>query len=234
LRPGKLTKSLRSLVSASNDTLDISITGCPSKIFDAINSVNAQYQIGSASQLPIDETSKSGHLSVSRLYATLAHLEIFDAENYAKQSYSASAPQRLSLNGFTHFCLAWRVAAELYTKRVIYTLTDTRAPSFGAVVKQLIEHCRIVVQEYDGIKCFVWPVFIAGVECDSRIDRDWILSALDQFWKLYLGANIKAVASVLRILWQTNDLQRKDNDDFEWNWIKELHLLNVDSILGLR
>jgi len=167
--------------------------------------------------------------STSNLLTTLSDLETFNAEEYAKETYSSLAPNHMSLSCFVHFCLAWQIAAQIYTSRVLFTLTTLPPHPVSPLVSRLISHCKVVTTECIGIKCFVWPVFIAGVECEDE-DREWVAGALDQFWQLYLGKNVKAVASVLKILWMKKDGRK--TEDGEWNWIREIYLLDVDGLLS--
>jgi hypothetical protein len=233
LRPGQFTKSLRSRLKASERCFDLSITGCPSHILDALDFVNSQHQAVTTRLVPEDEAIAHEPTNISDLLTTVSDLEQFDAENYAIEKYTSLAPGEMSLNCFTYFCLAWKIAAKLYTTRVIFTITNQQTYSLQADVNELIQYCKIVTQEYPGIKCFVWPVFIAGVECDTQADRDWVIPTMDRFWQRYFGANIKAVALALSILWKNKGATKEMAQESSWNWVKELHLVNVNSLLGL-
>ncbi|KAH6654770.1 fungal-specific transcription factor domain-containing protein [Truncatella angustata] len=233
LRPGQLSKSLRSRLNSSDGACDLPITGCPSSIMDAIDFVNSQNQVESQRLSQRVEENSFNPASISGLLATLDDIDRFDAERYANDAHSSLAPGHMSMECFVHFCLAWKVAAKLYTTRVIFTITNMETHPLAPSVDKLISHCKVVTRECPGIKCFVWPVFIAGVECDSQTDREWVSSALDQFWELYLGANLKAVSSILKILWGKRDAYRSCQGEHKWNWVRELHLLNVDLALGM-
>lgn len=214
--------------------LELPITGCPFKIFDAIDFVASQHHASVMLLSQSEDPSTLEQPDIAGLSLTLSDLENFDAELYAKDTYCSLAPGHISQGSFVRFCLAWKIAARIYTARVIFTATGVQTYSLLPLVDELIEHCKVVTQECEAIKCFVWPVFIAGVECEGHLHRDWVLSALDQFWQVYLGAKVKVAASVLQILWETMDERSQaanGNDINNQNWIKELYLLNVDQLL---
>ncbi|KAI0131940.1 fungal-specific transcription factor domain-containing protein [Xylariales sp. AK1849] len=223
-RPGSLRISPATrLMTFATKEEHVTCVGCPREILHAINLATSQRRFA---QPPGFEVVHSPTCAdIESLQATLRVIRSFDVDKWISDMIAAaSASYSVSRGDLTVVCRAWKRSAEIYTCRVLYQLTkELDLP--GPRVEDQIRELTFLEGKDILMKCLLWPIFIAGAECNRPEQRAWVLQAFDRIWSTTFSANTKNAALVLTGLWRKQDLARDQLDSDEpstWDWMTEL------------
>jgi hypothetical protein len=157
-----------------------------------------------------------------------------------------------ALNYRLALATSYQDAVYLYTSRVLSRprkgfsppWTDVGLPlDHRIIATNLITQICLIPASDPHFKCLIWPTFIAGAECRPS-QRALILEKLGSLYETLTSVNVRNAAWVLRLMWQKQDLKRRergnvpeeptkrgyDNDDYdiEFDWIEELDHSRLD------
>lgn len=132
----------------------------------------------------------------------------------------------ISLMDLTHVGTIWKLAAEIYTSRLLYNLTND--PTLLTPLVDVIRHeYELLGADHHFMNALIWPTFIAGAASTRPDQRDWAIKVLERIWEETLLANGKNAPLVLGRLWEKQDAERGAGaGELEgWDWISELSSL---------
>lgn len=55
------------------------------------------------------------------------------------------------------------------------------------------------------LKCLLWPIFVAGLECQSLEQQNFFLARLEDFWMTTNCLNVINAADILQEYWKRDD-----------------------------
>lgn len=139
---------------------------------------------------------------------------------------------------------SYQDAVYLYTSRVLSRTREGFSPPWidvglppdhRLIATNLITQISLIPPSDSHFKCLIWPTFIAGAECRPS-QRALILEKLGSLYEAMTSVNVRNAAWVLRLMWQKQDLKRREhqngydnNDsDLEFDWIEELDHTSLD------
>ncbi|KAJ5341100.1 Protein of unknown function DUF3468 [Penicillium brevicompactum] len=150
---------------------------------------------------------------------------------------------------------SYQDAVYLYTSRVLSRSREGFSPPWTDVgmptdhrliTTNLITQICLVPASDPHFKCLIWPTFIAGAECLPS-QRALILEKLGSLYEAIMSVNVRNAAWVLRLMWQKQDLKRREQqgeesfpddtagadynnneDDLAFDWIDELDHSRLD------
>ncbi|KAJ5795538.1 transcriptional regulator family: Fungal Specific TF [Penicillium psychrosexuale] len=139
---------------------------------------------------------------------------------------------------------SYQDAVYLYTSRVLSRTREGFSPPWidvglppdhRLIATNLITQISLIPASDSHFKCLIWPTFIAGAECRPS-QRALILEKLGSLYEAMTSVNVRNAAWVLRLMWQKQDLKRREhqngydnNDsDLEFDWIEELDHTSLD------
>lgn len=218
-------------------------TGCPGYLLYVILFTTSLRHGGPGQSdsvlLPNDSTTV---IPEANLPSILAYIENFDPAAWALEMQSLMAPKStydpsaipsptLSLHDYSpsnelftspyHLAFAYKIAITLYATRVLKHPSLQEA-DFTSAVTSLLSHISQIPTTSELLKCTVWPIFIAGTECQDPEQRVWIQHWLQKIWDEYLSVNIRAAGRVLEIIWNRNNASHSLGADEGGDWIQYL------------
>ncbi|VUC31349.1 unnamed protein product [Clonostachys rosea] len=224
-RPGLLSSSFSTHIiqSVRNDSLGVSLVGCPSSIQSAVEFFSSQRRLDTGeTEPPID---------VIGLHESLLHIQGFDVDAWAA-AVSLNNVDKDTLVDLQHIGTIWKLSAEIYASRIFANVTRDPAMPMPSVDDLVAEYPLPELEDVDLIKCVTWPTFIAGAACSKLEHREWALGACERIWKVSLSANAKSAALVLMNLWKKQDLRNVQSSagmetqhGEDTDWLSELSSL---------
>ncbi|CAG7983471.1 unnamed protein product [Penicillium salamii] len=258
-RPGALSKPFYS--SSMGPSIlkrleENSWVGCPAYLLEVIFFIHSLWypesEIATKTQSPSLPTSiQPGQpLTLEAFASLLQGIRNFDpiswSQNMQDVFFIPDLSYRLAL------ATSYQDAVYLYTSRVLSRSREGFSPPWTDVgmptdhrliTTNLITQICLVPASDPHFKCLIWPTFIAGAECLPS-QRALILEKLGSLYEALTSANVRNAAWVLRLMWQKQDLKRRerhgghdfgdtvggdlDNDDLTFDWIDELDHSRLD------
>ncbi|CAG8010577.1 unnamed protein product [Penicillium salamii] len=258
-RPGALSKPFYS--SSMGPSIlkrleENSWVGCPAYLLEVIFFIHSLWypesEIATKPQPPSLPTSiQPGQpLTLEAFASLLQGIRNFDpiswSQNMQDVFFIPDLSYRLAL------ATSYQDAVYLYTSRVLSRSREGFSPPWidvgmptdhRLITTNLITQICLVPASDPHFKCLIWPTFIAGAECLPS-QRALILEKLGSLYEALTSANVRNAAWVLRLMWQKQDLKRRerhggqdfgdtvggdlDNDDLMFDWIDELDHSRLD------
>ena len=226
-RPGALSKPL--LPAAGSPMLkrleETSWVGCPAFLLEVIFYIHTLWypesEIPSTPPHPIPHSSSMQHgqpLTRESYTALLHSIRTFDPVSWAHDMQAYFHLPDL----FSRIALAsaYQAAVYLYTSRVLSRTREGFSPPWkeidlpadhAIVANDLLTRICSVPRSDPHFKCLIWPTFIAGAECRRLAQRALVLEQLGALYKAVTSVNVRNAAWVLRLMWQKQDLRRREN-----------------------
>ncbi|KAJ5798766.1 uncharacterized protein N7503_006271 [Penicillium pulvis] len=214
--------SLQDPQEQEEETIEKSFLGCPDYLLTAIQYFSAQRDSMSGST-PLDPATITSN---QRDTASLLKLiQTFDCYTWASslQRSRESSPQDIA-----NLCMlsqAYRIGSLLYGGRVLDALTGEET-SQDELVSELLGVVNSLKDDPALFKCILWPVFVAGLECQWQAQRDFLLACIEKFWSLTRCLNAVNAAKTLQEYWQQDSSTVRSQWIFnigdverDWLWI---------------
>ncbi|CAG7918732.1 unnamed protein product [Penicillium olsonii] len=257
-RPGALSKPFYS--SSMGPSIlkrleENSWVGCPAYLLEVIFFIHSLWypdsEIATKPQPPgLPTPMQPGQpLTLEAFASLLQGIRNFDpitwSQNMQDVFFIPDLTYRLAL------ATSYQDAVYLYTSRVLSRSREGFSPPWTDVgmptdhrliTTNLITQICLVPASDPHFKCLIWPTFIAGAECLPS-QRALILDKLGSLYESLTSANVRNAAWVLRLMWQKQDLKRRDrnegqgfgetvgdidDDDLMFDWIDELDHSRLD------
>lgn len=224
LRPKLLSQfsSLSLQEPQEEETIEKSFLGCPEYLLNAIQYLSAQRDSMSGST-PLDPATI---ISKQRDTASLLKL-VQDFDCYAWAS-GLQWSRESSSQDIANLCLlsqAYRIGSLLYGGRILDALTG-KETSQDELVSELLGVVDSLKDDPALFKCILWPVFVAGLECQWQAQRDFLMTCIEKFWSLTRCLNAVNAAKTLQEYWQQDSAMARSqwifnigNVDRDWLWI---------------
>lgn len=203
-RPRLLSQpiSLDQSSTSPQESVQQSFLGCPDHLLHAIQFFSLQRDI-IADQAPSDDATILSH--TRHITTMLESIQNFDSYMWA----SGLLPQlpSPSVQGVDKLCKlsqSFQLGSLIYGRRVLGALTGN-AMSQDDLVRALLGVIEVLKDDEILFKCILWPIFIAGLECQSQAQRDFLTSCLAQFWAETSCLNAVNASKILQEYWTRED-----------------------------
>ncbi|KAL2839110.1 fungal-specific transcription factor domain-containing protein [Aspergillus pseudoustus] len=199
------------------DAVEESFLGCPEYILTSLQFLSIQRDI-------IAHGNVSGQAPISDVLSVVNGVKEFDCYFWASSLRQQSVMH--NVDDLTKLARAYQLGAMLYGQRVLDALQNTRTRQ-DSLVSELV---RLVEQLKVGstlLKCVLWPVTVAGLECQERPQRDLIIHLLETFWIDTHCLNVMNAAKILKAHWTKIDESKSVATD----WIFDIGRLSHDWLL---
>lgn len=180
MRPRLLSQSISSNQSHEQpeEAIQQSFLGCPGHLLHAI-----QYFSFLRDILAGVEHSDEVVIVDSTRYAIemLESIQTFDCNIWASSQAHLSSLSIRDKDMLRKLSESYKIGAFIYGRRVLDALTHdvTQQDDLVSTLLKIIGELKD-----DGIvlKCILWPIFIAGLECQSQSLRVFVITCLERFW----------------------------------------------------
>ncbi|KGO76603.1 Protein of unknown function DUF3468 [Penicillium italicum] len=223
LRP-KLLSNFVFDVQAERQTqeeVEQSFLGCPEFLLSAIQFLSNERD-AIAGQLP------GGAALQTHIKDTTAMMELiqnFDCYAWASSLQSQRQSSAKEINNLCALSQAFKIGAFIYGRRILDALTETISVQ-DDLVSELLGLIDNLKEDEALFKCVLWAIFVAGLECRSRAQKDFLVESLERFWIATSCLNVINAAKILKNYWdQEVGLETPSR------WIFDIGRLGFDCLL---
>ncbi|KAL4945635.1 hypothetical protein BDV06DRAFT_209366 [Aspergillus oleicola] len=176
------------------DVVEESFLGCPEYILTSVQFFSLQRDM-------IVSSNFSEQLRPEDITPVLDAVRNFDCYTWATSLPQASAERHIeSLCELAH---AYQLGALLYGRRVLDALEHIQSDE--DITRSELIRAIDTLRNSSLLKCILWPIFVAGLECHEQRQRDILIQALAQFWTDTKCSNVKNAAKILQEYWTKID-----------------------------
>lgn len=156
----------------------------------------------------------------------LESVESFDGQLWATGLLTKSSSTRDTPSLYALF-RSYQLATLLFGRRVHDALKD-ESTSQEPLVCELLSVTASIKDDYPHLlKCTLWPIFIAGLECRGPSERKFITNALERFYEDTRCINVSNAAQILTDYW----VERHQPGAVPAGWIFDVSRLRHDWLL---
>jgi hypothetical protein len=115
----------------------------------------------------------------------------------------------------------YQIGVVLYGRRLIAAL-KREATSQDNFLSELLELLNTLRRSNRPLlKCVLWPIFVAGLECRSLAQKNFFIARLEEFWMTTNCLNVINATKILQEYWKQDDREDWvfDVDRFGCGWL---------------
>ncbi|VUC34386.1 unnamed protein product [Clonostachys rosea] len=206
-RPGRATSLPQALTfdehSITHGSMDDSFLGCPAFLLRAIRFISTERDLIMAK---LQGTELEAHeIHKQSMEEMLALVEAFDCDKSPfdiPEEFSSSLHTQDEAHHRSVLSKAYRLGTLIYGKRVLEPLTEGNTTELDELVSELLKLLDFLRDDPNLLKCVLWPLFVAGLECESPQQRKYFLMHLEKFWMATKCLNVIHAARILEDYWQ--------------------------------
>ena len=177
----------------------------------AIQSLSTQRDNLAEAQSPLDEMTTTTFLT--EIKALIERIGNFDSYNWATNLQQSRNPSPEEILGLCNLSESYKLGAQLYAGRILDALS--REPvNQNDLVTELLGVIDSLRDDKAIFKCILWPIFVAGLECQWQAQRDFVISCIERFWDLTNCLNGVNAAKTLQDYWQK--ASSPENERSQW------------------
>jgi hypothetical protein len=122
--------------------------------------------------------------------------------------WASTLPQSTQSRQDAHFLAlvaqVYKIGALLYGRRVTSVLLK-KSTVQDELLLELLGLLNGLKDNQSLLKCVLWPIFVAGLECRTLAQKDFFIARLEEFWMTTNCLNVINAAKILQEYWQQND-----------------------------
>ncbi|KAJ6145648.1 hypothetical protein N7470_009543 [Penicillium chermesinum] len=206
------------------ETIERSFLGCPEYILTAIQCFSTQRDSIAVSP-PLDQTSVD---SQSKEIVSLLNLvQQFDCYAWASSVQKSRTPSQEEISSLFKLSQAYKVGTLMYGRRIQNALTGEFTIQ-EELLSELLGLIDSLKDDYLMFKCILWPIFVAGLECQGQAQRHFLERSLEKFWVVTKCLNAVNAAKTLQDYWDQADASEESRSHWifnignlgrDWLWI---------------
>ncbi|KAB8255852.1 fungal-specific transcription factor domain-containing protein [Aspergillus pseudonomiae] len=207
--------------SLLNETVEQSFIGCPEYLLHAVQCLSA-YRDSMVEPQPQPSTTSNTHMQDITSVLDLIHK--FDCYTWASNLPESQKTSSRYLSNLCKLAQSYKLGALIYGQRVLDALLSVTTPQ-DELVSELIGVIDALRDDGRLLKCVLWPIFVAGLECQSQAQRNFLITSLENFWLDTNCLNVVNAAKALQSYWQKIDKQASstqwifDIGDLDHDWL---------------
>ncbi|KAK9372179.1 fungal-specific transcription factor domain-containing protein [Lipomyces chichibuensis] len=205
------------------EIVEESFLGCPEYLLNAIQYISLQRDVIAGLE-PLDYAAINYH--IQDITTVLESIQNFDCYIWASSLPQPHQSLKRDINNLCILSQSYKTGALIYGRRVLDALTKDVTSQDGLVC-ELIGLIGTLKDDKSLLKCILWPIFVAGLECRCIAERDFLTGCLEKFWVDTNCLNVINAARILQTYWQQGDRQQP----FSSQWIFSIGRLGRDWLL---
>ncbi|CAI7678984.1 unnamed protein product [Penicillium pancosmium] len=203
------------------EAIEASFLGCPEYILTAIQRLSVQRDSLAEAQLPLDEISTNTYLKdTASLIETIKNFDSYAWATNLRRSRNSSSQEIIGLCNLSE---SYKLGALLYAGRIVDALTEESLEQ-NHLVTELLGVTESLKDNLEIFKCILWPMFVAGLECQWQAQRDFLIDCIEKFWDITNCLNAVNAAKMLQEYWQ----KESSTEDARSQWIFSMGSLDRD------
>ncbi|CAG7999706.1 unnamed protein product [Penicillium nalgiovense] len=204
-----------------HEEIEQSFLGCPEFLLTAIQFLSKERD-AIAGQIP------EGAALQTHIQNTTAMMELiqdFDSYAWASSVQRSGQSSPDEINNLCTLSQAFKTGALLYGRRILDALTKTITMQ-DDLVSELLGLIDSLKDNEALFKCVLWAIFVAGLECRSRAQKDFLVESLERFWTATRCLNVINAAKILKDYWDQEESLGTSSQ-----WIFDIGRLGRDCLL---
>lgn len=203
------------------EAIEASFLGCPEYILTAIQRLSVQRDSLAEAQRPLDEISTNTYLKdTASLIETIKGFDSYAWATNLRRSRNSSSQEIIGLCNLSE---SYKLGALLYAGRIVDALTEESIEQ-NHLVTELLGVTDSLKDNLEIFKCILWPMFVAGLECQWQAQRDFLIDCIEKFWDITNCLNAVNAAKMLQEYWQ----KESSTEDARSQWIFSMGSLDRD------
>lgn len=205
----------------AHEEIEKSFLGCPEFLLSAIqflsnerDAIAGQMPDGAALQTHIQDTT-----------AMMELIQNFDCYTWASSLQDSRQSSPDEINNLCTLSQAFKIGALLYGRRILDALTETTTMQ-DDLVSELLGLIHFLKDDESLFKCVLWAIFVAGLECRSQTQKEFLFESLEKFWTATSCLNVINAAKILKDYWD-----QKEGLETPSRWIFDIGRLSGDCLL---
>jgi hypothetical protein len=186
--------------SMTQESIEYSFHACPAFLLRAIRCISSERdQISSSDML---------HDTKAHIETTTGILELveqFDCPKWAS-SLLESRQSRQDVHFLALVAQVYKIGALLYGRRVV-SIFQKKISVQEDLLFELLGLLNGLRDNQPLLKCVLWPIFVAGLECRTLAQKDFFIARLEEFWMTTNCLNVINAAKILQEYWQQDDVE---------------------------
>ncbi|KAL2812213.1 fungal-specific transcription factor domain-containing protein [Aspergillus granulosus] len=199
------------------DVVEESFLGCPEYILTSLQFLSTQRDI-------IAHGNVSDQAPISDVLSVLNGVKEFECYFWASSLRQQSVMH--NVDDLSKLARTYQLGALLYGQRVLDALQNTETCQ-EFIVSELVSLVEHLEAGSTLLKCILWPITVAGLECQEQSQRDLLIRLLETFWRETHCLNVMNAAKILKAHWIKVD----ENKSVATHWIFEIGRLSHDWLL---
>ncbi|KID96012.1 C6 transcription factor (Acr-2), partial [Metarhizium majus ARSEF 297] len=184
------------------EKLEHSYLGCPAYILHTLGVFSSCRDF---LVLPGLKSAKDLGENIERACAMLTSTERFDS-----RAWAAALPQMSSAPVHVHelaiLAEVYKIGAQIFGRRVIDALVgETTVQNQDYLVHRLLSLIRELRSNDNLLRCILWPMVIASLECREIKQKEFLTGCLQRFWLETRCLNVVNTEAMLRKRWQQEE-----------------------------
>lgn len=186
----------------ARESMADSFLGCPGLLLRAIRFISAERDIIAAGSRHMANGARSAH--EARIVAMLDLVDDFDCYKspFTPQDEGSSTEEGLRETQRRRVLSeVYKIGTLVYGKRVLATLLGAET-TLDEHVSKLLKLLDTLRDDRELLKCVLWPLFVAGLECRSTEQRQYFIKHLEEFWMATKCLNAVNASKILQEHWR--------------------------------
>lgn len=180
--------------------MDYSFLACPDTILRTIRSLSRERDDIARSGMRNDTSLQNHTQTISALVKTI---ERFDCALWASESQKPTR-SRQDIHFLAVVAHVYKIAALLYAKRILSAL-QKQSKAQDDLLLEILGLLNGLKDRPELLKCVLWPIFVAGLECQSLEQKNFFLARLEDFWMTTNCLNVINAANILQEYWKRDN-----------------------------
>ncbi|KAJ5774821.1 hypothetical protein N7457_009717 [Penicillium paradoxum] len=203
------------------EAIEKSFLGCPEFLLTAIQFFSNERD--AITEQPHDDAAVQTH--VQDTTSMLELIQNFDSFAWASTLEHSRRASTAEINNVCILSQVFKTGALIYGRRVLDALTQTITEQ-DDLVSELLGLIDILTDEEPLFKCVLWAIFVAGLECRSQAQKDFLVGSLERFWTATSCLNVINAAKILKDYWA-----QEEGLGISSRWIFDIGRLGRDCLL---
>ncbi|KAJ5162713.1 uncharacterized protein N7500_004543 [Penicillium coprophilum] len=203
------------------EEIEQSFLGCPEFLLSAIQFLSNERD-AIAGKLP-DGAALQTHIQDTT--AMLELIQKFDCYAWTLSLQRSKQPSTDEISNLCKLSQTFKTGALIYGRRVLDALTETITEQ-DDLVSELLGLIASLKDDDALFKCVLWAIFVAGLECRSQAQKDFLVESLEKFWTDTSCSNVMTAAKILKDYWD-----QEDGLETSSRWIFDIGRLGRDCLL---